>query len=122
MPKASDNFLRGWCRQVREALDDGTELGYEAAELLEELSELLVPGGAAGDEMVSSDTDGVCEDDSDTSRDAEGPQQMYLPGVSGVVGDMEHLRGRDDRSRSVPRGAGSGASVLTSSVKRVDRG
>lgn len=125
MPKASDNFLRGWCRQVRQALDDGAELGYEAAELIEELSELLIPDRDSGAEMDSTDSIGDGPDDSDHPGNAQGPEQMHLPGVPGVGADVEHLRGRVDRARSVPRGTGSGAPVLAEQApvcKRVPRG
>lgn len=124
MPKASDNFLRGWCRQLRQALDDGTELGYEAAELVEELDELLVPRGDTDTEMGQCDSDGDGADGSDTEGDAQVTTQADLPGIPGVGGNVEHLRGAVRGTSSVPRGTGGGVTDVTPAVpcKRVHRG
>lgn len=39
--KANYNYLVGWCRQLRQALDEGVELGYEVAELIDEAIDLI---------------------------------------------------------------------------------
>jgi len=123
MSKTTDNFLRGWCRQVRAALDEGTELGYEAAELILELEDLISPegdeepelddfstgDGNPGGEVVSAGR----SDGAEPRADARGPdvrrEQMHLPGIPGVGGHLGNLPVVHDRTTRVPRGTRGGA-------------
>lgn len=119
----SDNFLRGWNRQVQHALEEGTELSYEAAELIEELLELLSPGDSHP-EMGESDGGG--RSDSETLLDATlgGHRQADLPGIPGVGSGVEPLLvpERDDNPPRVPRGTREPVTGTARTAKVVKRG
>lgn len=118
MAKPNDNFLRGWCRQLRAALDEGGELGYEAAELIEEALDLFVPGDGDPESPVVDDESTPSEEsDGDTRgvpsgriRQDAGPH----PRVRGVAGQVDLVSPRGPGVPRVPRGTGGGAAVLTS--------
>jgi len=119
MPKSSsDNFLRGWCRQLRAALDEGGELAYEAAELIDEALTLIEPSGDAGDQMGLADRDGG-EDpgEVDLATDA-GHQQDDLPGMARMGRGMVDVPSPDHGSPGVPRGTGSGTSTFPGTLRR----
>lgn len=114
MAKPSDNFLRGWCRQLRIALDEGTELAYETAELVEESLDLLADRDP-DPEMGQPDV----RDRSDAQSDADGTSAGHaeddVAGISGVGGGVATPRqppvGNDD-TPGVPRGT-SGRTVMS---------
>lgn len=102
----SDNFLRGWCRQLREALDEGTELGYESAELLEECLDLLVPDRDTGPEMEQSDDRDGDSPEGPLEGPLDGTVETDQPGVPGLerrLNDALFPRGVDNEA-GVPRG------------------
>lgn len=87
MPKKSDNFLRGWTRQLREALDEGGELAYEAAELLDECADLIAPG--TGDDEVGTPDDADGDDvQDDVGVDPDGDSEDHQRNLPGLAGDM----------------------------------
>lgn len=113
--KKSDNFLRGWCRQLREALDEGGELAYETAELVGEALDLIEPAGVDGDpggEVVLADGD-AGEDAGETGRElAHGSEQAHQPDVPGLVGVLGHVPAQHYAPAGVPRGTGGGAASI----------
>jgi len=119
MAKSDDNFLRGWCRQVRHALDEGTELGYEAAELLEELSELLSPGDT-DPEMGQSDGTGGGGVAPPPDVPPAGSAEADLAGVPRVGGSAQCVRvtHRNNDASRVPRGTGDAAVLRVGKVTR----
>jgi len=120
MPKQSDNFLRGWTRQLRAAVDDGGELAYETAELIEECLDLLVPDRDSDREVDDSDEDGVGGADDACASAPSGRQQNDQPGVSGLGTLLEPSPRRDNPPPRVPRGTGSGASLLAARAAGID--
>lgn len=109
VPKRSDNFLRGFCRQLREALDEGTELAYEFAELADEAAELIdgAIDGDAGDQMVSSDTAAGQGFGGQPALHVDGQVQSRQPVLPGVVRGDVTLPDGDNRPAGVPRGTRS---------------
>jgi len=112
MPKSDDNYLRGWCRQVQHALDEGTELGYEAAELIEALLD-LISSRDSDSEVELADSGGGGGAPEAHQEPLAGAIQAHLPGVPGVGPAVEHRANGDNDPARVPRGTGSGTSVLT---------
>lgn len=122
MPKKSDNFLRGFCRQLREALDEGGELAYEFAELAFEAAELIYTDETGDRDCVDTvgDTDSTqCEAPGETGggpvSSSESPQSTLPWMVRGDADVQEQLHS----SAGVPRGTRSGPSAgLTAQERR----
>lgn len=83
--KPSDNFLRALCAQLRAALDDGGELGYEFAELVDEALDLIA--GPEGDDELGDSGPGV---DSEADDFAGGHDEGDEEGVLRDEPDMGH--------------------------------
>lgn len=49
--KQEYNFLRGWLKQLRSALDEGLELAYETAELVDESLDLIAAPDGDDDDL-----------------------------------------------------------------------
>jgi len=121
MPKKSDdNFLRGWCRQVQHALDEGTELGYEAAELILQLEDLITSGDT-GDEVDGPDDDSGGEAGIVSRGRLEGCIEDDQPAIPGLGSPMDVLPSEHHTPGGVPRGTGSGASVLVVDGQAVEQ-
>jgi hypothetical protein len=111
--KQQDNFLKGLCRQLREAIDDGRELAYEFAELVDEALGLIQPdeqsddGDDGGEVEFTDDRAGELLGET-PARSVDGSQQGDLPSVPGLVGRHDPVQVGDDSPRGVPRGTRSG--------------
>lgn len=118
MAKAYHN-LAGWIRDVRAALKEGDEHAYEAAELIQELDDLI--GGYPDGEPGLGDSPGLDSPspDGDSGPDAgSGQHQVARPGVV-----VDPVRGRVQ----VPRQAAlhtpdalAGADGLTDAAFRAE--
>lgn len=107
--KVNDNFLRGFCRQLREALDEGRELAYEFGELCDEALELVTPtqdpdDGDPGDQMELSDSGGSPDSGTLHRGDVDGEEQSDLPITSRMVRGDGHVPNGHDSAGGVPRG------------------
>jgi len=116
MAKTDNNFLKGWARQLRQALDDGDELAYECAELIEE--SLASVGferpddgdGADVDEMDDADPDGGEVDAASSGRGLRGSEDPK-PDVPGLARRVDNLRDELLGDSGVPRGTRGGAAA-----------
>jgi len=118
MPKQDNNFLKGWSRQLRAALDEGGELAYECAELIDEALALLPDGEEPGSETDPPEPSLGSEGPSDGAEGSaraggpnEGQRGMDLDAVIRGLVDRLHDLGGEQATLplrgDVPRGTGT---------------
>lgn len=112
--KPNDNFLRGWAKQLRAALDEGVELGYEVAELIDEALDLITDP-SSDDELGMSDAGGDGSDDGDHQEPDGGLEE-------GILRDEPDLGGRVRGGSTYAKGVDASMGGHASSVAGTSSG